>query len=85
MTFDQYILSLLGVTALLLSQSADYACRKWAPIFGLAAQPLWFWTSWVHGQMGVVILTIFYTAVWCKGVHTYWLRGGEKNPQSGCG
>lgn len=76
MTIDQYILGLLGVTALLLSQDADDKCRKWAPVFGLCAQPLWFWTSWTHEQWGIVILCFFYTYGWIKGIHTYWLRRG---------
>ncbi len=74
MTFDQYILGLLGVTALWLSQSEDEACRKWAPVFGLLSQPLWIYTSWTHGQWGIVVLCGFYTLAWCRGIKVYWMR-----------
>lgn len=74
MTLDQYILGLLGVTAILMSQNADEKCRKWAPVFGLLSQPFFFYTAWIHGQWGLFGLSVFYTMAWAKGFHTYWLR-----------
>ena len=75
MTFDQYILGLLGVTAILLAQETDEKCRKWAPIFGLLSQPFFFYTAWIHGQWGLFALSAFYTLAWLRGIKAYWIRG----------
>jgi hypothetical protein len=47
---------------------------KWAPIFGLAGQPFWFWASVSHKQWGIVALSVVYTLGWARGIHTHWMK-----------
>jgi hypothetical protein len=72
--FDQIGIAVCGVTAIALSQSSRDEVRRWACLFGLAAQPFWFWTTATHGQWAIFALSFFYTAAWLKGVRTYWWR-----------
>lgn len=73
-SFDQVWLGAFGVTAIALSQNLRESVRKWAPVFGLLAQPGWFYTTWTHGQWAIFALSIFYTAAWLAGLRTYWFK-----------
>lgn len=72
----QILIALLGITAVWLSQDARPQRRRYACIFGLIGQPLWFYTTWQAGQWGIFVLSIAYTLAWIKGIRVYWL---EKN------
>lgn len=70
----QAFLFVTGVVAIWLSQSSALADRKWAPIVGLIAQPVWLYVSWSAGQWGIFALTFFYTAAWLRGFKTHWYK-----------
>lgn len=72
----QILIALLGITAVWLSQDARRDRRRYACIFGLIGQPLWFYTTWQAEQWGIFVLSFAYTFAWIKGVRVYWL---EKN------
>jgi nicotinamide riboside transporter PnuC len=45
--------------------------------FGLFGQPLWFYTSWTHGQYAIVILSLWYTFCHWRGIrreYRKWFR-----------
>lgn len=70
-------IALLGVTAILLTQSRSEKARRWACIVGLAAQPFWFWATYSAAQWGIFAMTFLYTASWGKGLWTHWIRRTE--------
>jgi len=67
---------LIQAGILILSAAAIYLValpdgdpqRRWGYAIGLAAQPLWIWTTWHARQWGMLLLTFFYVAVWLSGV-----------------
>lgn len=71
----QVLIAVLGVGAVWLSQDERPHLRKYACIFGLLGQPLWFYTSWSTEQWGIFALSFVYTIAWLKGLHVYWLSG----------
>jgi nicotinamide riboside transporter PnuC len=71
---DQAIIGVCGVTAIFLSQDPAPSRRRWACVFGLCAQPAWFYTTWQAEQYGIFCLSLFYAYAWARGVRTYWLR-----------
>ena len=70
---SQLLLGFFGVIAVFLSQSANTNLRRYACLFGLAAQPFWFYTTFIHGQWGIFGLSFFYTASWLQGFYTNWV------------
>lgn len=71
---EQVAICLCGVASVFLSQDMRLSRRKWACIFGLAAQPFWFWTAWQARQYGVLALCFVYAWLWTRGVKLYWIR-----------
>lgn len=70
----QILLGLLGGTAVLLTYSEIPRRRAFAPIFGLCAQPFWFYTTYTHEQWAIFVLSFLYTYGWWRGFRTYWLK-----------
>lgn len=67
-------ITIFGVTAICLANSAAPARRRWAPIFGLAGQPFWIWSAFSAQQWGVLALCVLYTAAWANGFNQHWMR-----------
>ncbi len=78
---EQAILGILGVTAIFLSQDKREKRRALAPIFGLAAQPFWFYTMYMAEQWAVFVLSFFYTYAWWLGFKLHWLRSKSNGNQ----
>lgn len=63
-----------GLVAVWLTQQswkphwAKYAC-----LLGMASQPAWFYTTLVHEQWGIFVLSLFYTYAWWQGIRRHWL------------
>lgn len=70
-------IAVFGVAAIYLSQHPVERVRRWGCIAGLCGQPFWIASSYLAGQWGILALTALYTMAWCRGVRTYWLRGGR--------
>lgn len=66
-------IALFGLIALALAQSQSAARRRYAPIFGLAAQPFWVASALVSEQWGILILTLLYSAIWLRWAWTQWV------------
>jgi hypothetical protein len=71
---SQIMIAFFGVTAVFLSQDHDVDRRKYACLFGLMAQPFWFYETYSHGQWGIFALSFFYTASWLRGFHVHWVK-----------
>lgn len=66
-------IAVLGVTAVWLTQMKNPRYQRFAPIFGLAGQPFWFWFAWHAEGWGVVVLCVLYTVSWGKGFYQQWV------------
>lgn len=71
---DQIAIAVFGAGAAWLSQARTFRMRRWACVFGILAQPGFFWASWRTGQWGVFLLTTIYAGAWVRGVWTHWIR-----------
>lgn len=74
MTFDQIAIAFTGVIAIFLSQDGRESRRRFACVFGLAAQPFWFYSAWKAHQWGIFVLCFCYATSWARGFWTYWIR-----------
>lgn len=68
----QIVIAVCGVAAVWLANDADVHRRRFACLFGLAAQPAWFHVTWSAGQYGIFALTILYTWSWYRGFQRDW-------------
>lgn len=75
---EQYMIAGTGVTAIFLSQSVNAEYRRYACLFGLAGQPFWMYAAYTADQWGILVLTLFYTMAWMKGVKTHWIQEQTK-------
>jgi hypothetical protein len=71
---EQIAIGLCGVTAVFLSQDARAERRRFACLFGLAAQPFWFYATWKAGQWGIFALSFLYAFSWLRGFYAHWVR-----------
>jgi hypothetical protein len=70
----QIVIGLCGVAAVFLSQDARTERQRFACLFGLAAQPFWFYTTWKAGQYGIFAISFLYTFSWSRGFVAHWVR-----------
>ena len=71
---DQLAIALLGTTAIFLSQQQRPHWQRYACLFGLAAQPFWFYASYQASQWGIFLVSILYALAWLTGFRTHWLK-----------
>lgn len=71
---EQVGIAVFGVTAVWLSQDEREHVRRWACVFGMAAQPFWYYTTFINHQWGIFALSFFYTYSWLKGVNAFWIK-----------
>jgi hypothetical protein len=55
MILDQLGILVTGVIAVWLTQHKRESWRRWACIFGLLAQPFWFYAAWKAEQWGIFV------------------------------
>ena len=82
MVLDQLGILVTGVIAVWLTQHKRESWRRWACIFGLLAQPFWFYAAWKAEQWGILAISTLYTYAWARGIWTHWLaseRTGAPN------
>lgn len=70
----QVMIVVPGLLAIWLTQQ-EYkkSWKRYACIFGLISQPFFLYTTYVNNQMGMFILSIFYTYIWFIGFKNNWL------------
>lgn len=69
---EQLGITFFSLIAVALSQARAGALRRWAPIFGLASQPFWFYTAYVNELWGIFTISFVYTLIWCRGAYNGW-------------
>lgn len=72
-TACQIGITLLGVTAIFLSQDKRPSWRRWSSVLGLCSQPCWFTLTYLDKQWGVFALCFLYTWCWFRGFKAHWL------------
>jgi hypothetical protein len=73
MGVDQIGITLSGVVAVWLTQDKRATWQRWACIFGMLAQPFWFFAAWKAEQWGIFAMCTLYTYAWARGLWTHWL------------
>ncbi len=72
---DQVVIGICGLSSVMLSQDHRPALRRYACLFGLIAQPFWFYSAWHAQQWGIMGLCFVYTWGWFKGFRNFWILG----------
>lgn len=76
----QIFIAVFGVLAIWFTQQANQDRKKYACIFGLIAQPFWFYATWQSQQWGMFALCYAYTGAWLIGVYNYWVAKSQPQP-----
>ena len=71
--WGQLAIAVFGVSAVFLTQVENPELNRYACLFGLAAQPFWFYASASENQWGIFCVSILYSLAWLKGLHRHWL------------
>ena len=71
---SQIFLLAFSVTGVYCSASKEHRSLRWASVFGLMAQPFWFYQTYTHEQWGIFSLSFVFTGLYMKGFYIYWLR-----------
>lgn len=74
MGLDQIIIGFCGIASVWLTQVAREDMRRYACLFGLAAQPAWLWATFSAGQWAMFGLGFVYITAWGTGVWNFWLK-----------
>jgi len=64
---EQLVIVGFGLPAAWLVQSNSRKWRFVASLLGLAAQPAYFYTTWLHHQYGIFAMSFLYTGAWLYG------------------
>lgn len=71
------LLVLLGVGAVFLSWDRRPTVKRWAPVLGLAAQPLWIAFGLASGGWFILVVSPLYGLGWARGLRACWARDGR--------
>jgi hypothetical protein len=52
--------------------------NRWGFVVGLASQPFWFITTYLHEQWGVMGITVLYCFIWAYGIWGWFSKKDEK-------
>ena len=64
----QALIGLLGGLAVWLVTSRRPGRRRLGCALGLLSQPLWVYETWRAGQVGMLLLSLWYTLAWARGL-----------------
>ena len=64
---EQWFIMVFSPIAIYLVSRQDKYSR-YGFILGLLAQPFWAYTSFVHEQWGIFVMTLFYAYSWANGI-----------------
>ena len=73
----QILLAFTGLVAIWLTQQKNDRIKKYAPVFGLIGQPLWYYTTLSNEQYGIFCLTLAYTYMWGMGFYNQWIKSQQ--------
>jgi len=73
------IISLLSLCSIVLAYYKPVDLRRYACLFGLAAQPFWIAHVWISQAWGILPLTPAYTLLYLLAVRDHWYRAATKS------
>lgn len=65
---------IFGMGAVFLVNDPRPAVSRWGPVFGLCAQPFWFFETYTHEQWGIFACSFVYAYSWLRGFHNRWIK-----------
>lgn len=65
------ILVLSGISIWLVGRKEKWS--RWGYITGLCSQPFWIYTTFLSGQWGMFLLSIWYVYAWGQGLYNHWV------------
>lgn len=74
-TISQIGVTILGPLAIFLVSKKN----KWGFVVGLASQPFWLITLYLHQQWGPFIVAIIYVGSWGVGVYEWFYKSKQAN------
>lgn len=77
MLIPQLGIMVFGCAACFLVGSTKHNTRRWAYLLGLCSQPFWYWSAYMAGQWGILILSTWYTFSWARGAYNHWIKNEE--------
>ena len=48
---------------------------RWGFIIGFIGQPFWFYSTWIHDQWGMFLVTCWFTISYGIGIWNFWIKG----------
>lgn len=70
---SQFLIALLGFTAISFATSKNDKLRRQACLYGLAGQPFWIYSTLHTQSIGMFLITLGYTVVWGRAVWITYL------------
>lgn len=72
-TISQIMLFISGASSIwFLSRTEEW--KRWGFIIGILGQPFWLYSAIHNKQIGIVVLTLFYTYSFAQGIYFYWIK-----------
>lgn len=71
------VISVLSLTSIALAYYSKQDMRRYACLFGLAAQPFWIAHVVMSEAWGILPLTPAYTILYLAAIRTHWLQREE--------
>jgi len=76
MDWINILIVVFGLPAIWMANFPEgHGLKRWAPVFGLAGQPFWFYVTFVGSQWGAFAMTVIYTTAWAYGFYNHWIKG----------
>lgn len=69
-TIVQIAIFILSASAILLVAKKN----KWGFVIGLTSQPFLLYTSYIHEQWGIFIVSIVYVFSWILGIYEWFFK-----------
>jgi hypothetical protein len=81
MNINQFLILIFSASAIWFVGRKE-KWRRWGYIFGILGQPFWIIETFKEMQMGMFLLTIWYTYSWGQGIWNFWIKGEDEKVKS---
>jgi hypothetical protein len=69
----QVWITIFGASAIWFVSRREH-WKRWGYILGMLSQPAWVYTTILHEQYGILVLSFWYTYSWGQGIYNYWIK-----------
>lgn len=68
----QAVIVITAIAALaMLTAGGTWA--RWGAAIGFAGQPAWIWSTFIHGQFGMFVVSLAFALVYAWGIWRHWI------------